>query len=121
MSDVASLIHHDYERPKNFNGATPGSYTAGIAPDVFSTLQPKSNNSIKPTIMTCLEHQPLEGHDQLDPQQHSQCRTMSIGQIIWVSLDRADLMFAAKLHSSRLQKPTAQDAKKCENKLLYVK
>ena len=43
----------------------------------------------------------------MDPQQHSQYRT-TVGQLIWVSLDRPDLMFAAKPRSSRLQGSAAQ-------------
>ena len=33
----------------------------------------------------------------------------TVGQLIWASLDRPDLMYCAKLHSSRLQGPTERD------------
>ena len=79
-----------------------------------------NNNNIKPTTATCLEQQPLEGRDKVDPQQHSQYRT-TVGELICASLDSQDLMFAAKLHSSRLQQPTAHDRESLKHTLRYIK
>ena len=55
--------------------------------------------NVKTVTTTCLEQQPLEDREKLDPQQHRMFRT-TVGQLIWASLDRSDLMYAAKLHSS---------------------
>ena len=53
-----------------------------------------NNNKVKPATTTCLEQQPLESRDKLDPQQHIQYRT-TVGRLICASLDRPDLVFAA--------------------------
>ena len=66
------------------------------------------------------KQQPLEDRDKLDPQQHCMFRT-TVGQLIWASLDRPDLMYAAKLHSSRLQGPTERDLCSLKHSLRYPK
>ena len=75
---------------------------------------------VKTVTTTCLEQQPLEDREKLDPQQHRMFRT-TVGQLIWASLDRPDLMYAAKLHSSRLQGPTERDLRSLKHTLRYVK
>ena len=69
---------------------------------------------------TCLEQQPLQEMEKLDPQQHKMFRT-TVGQLIWASLDRPDLMYCAKLHSSRLQGPTERDLRSLKHTLRYLK
>ena len=78
-----------------------------------------NNSNIKPTTKTRLEEQPLEGPDKLDLQQHSQERT-AVGHLIRASLDRPELMFAAKLHS-RLQGSTTQDCKSLKHTFRSIK
>ena len=50
---------------------------------------------VKMVTTTCPGQQPLQDQDKLDPQQHHLFRT-TVGQLIWASLDRPDLMYAAK-------------------------
>ena len=45
----------------------------------------------------------------------------TVGQLIWASLDRPDLMYCAKLHSSRLQGPTERDLRSLKHTLRYLK
>ena len=75
---------------------------------------------MKTVTTTCLEQQPLQEREKLDPQQHKMFRT-TVGQLIWASLDRPDLMYAAKLHSSRLQGPTERDLRSLKHTLRYIK
>ena len=74
----------------------------------------------KTVTTTCLEQNPLQDREKLDPQQHHMFRT-TVGQLIWASLDRPDLMCATKLHSSRLQGPTERDLRSLKHTLRYVK
>ena len=77
-------------------------------------------DNVKTVTTTCLEQQPLEEMEKLDPQQHKMFRT-TVGQLIWASLDRPDLMYCAKLHSSRLQGPTERDLRSLKHTLRYLK
>ena len=52
---------------------------------------------------------------------NTKCSGLALGQLIWASLDRPDLMCAAKLHSSRLQGPTERDLRSLKHTLRYVK
>ena len=76
--------------------------------------------NVKTVTTICLEQQPLEEIEKLDPQQHKMFRT-TVGQLIWASLDRPDLMYCAKLHSSRLQGPTERDLRSLKHTLRYLK
>ena len=58
--------------------------------------------------------------EKLDHQQHKMFRT-TVGQLIWASLDRPDLMYCAKLHSSRLQRPTERGLRSLKHTLRYLK
>ena len=73
---------------------------------------------VKTVTTTCLEQQPLQDREMLSPLQHSMFRT-TVGQLIWASLDRPDLMYAAKLHSSR--PPVERDPRNLKHTLRYVK
>ena len=76
--------------------------------------------NVKMVTTTCLEQQKLQDRQKLDPQQHHMYRT-TVGRLIWTSLDRPDLMYAARLHSSRLQGPTERDLRSLKHTLRYVK
>ena len=77
-------------------------------------------DNVKTVNTTCLEQPPLQEMEKLDPQQHKMFRT-TVGQLIWASLDRPDLMYCAKLHSSRLQGPTERDLRSLKHTLRYLK
>ena len=79
-----------------------------------------NGDNMKTVTTTCLEQQPLQEKEKLDPQQHKMFRT-TVGQLIWASPDRPDLMYCAKLHSSRLQGPTERDLRSLKHILRYVK
>ena len=74
--------------------------------------------NVKTITTTRLEQQPLEDREKLDPQQHRVFRT-TVGQLIWASLDRPDLMCATKLHSSRLQGPTERDLRSLKHTIFW--
>ena len=76
--------------------------------------------SVKTVATTCLEQKPLEDREKLDPQQHRMFRT-TVGQLMRAIQDRPDLMYAAKLHSSRLQAPTQRDLRSLKHTLRYLK
>ena len=65
--------------------------------------------NVKAITTTCLERHALEDREKLDPQQQHHMFRATAGQLIRASLDRPDLMYVAKLHSSRLQGPTERD------------
>ena len=77
-------------------------------------------DKVKTVTTTCLEQQPLQEREKLDPQQHKMFRT-TVGQLIWASLDRPDLMHATNLNSSRLQGPTERDLRSLKHTLRYIK
>ena len=85
-------------------------------------LRPYSlhGDNVKIVTTTCLEQQPLQEMEKLDPQQHKMFRT-TVGQLIWASLDRPNLMYCAKLHSSRLQGPTERDLRSLKHTSRYLK
>ena len=58
-------------------------------------------DKVKTVTTACLEQQPLQEKEKLDSQQNKMFRT-TVGQLIWASLDRPDLMYCAKLHSESL-------------------
>ena len=72
------------------------------------------------SLLPVWKQQPLQEKEKLDPQQHKMFRT-TVGQLIWASLDRPDLMYCAKLHSSRLQGPTERDLRSLKHTLRYIK
>ena len=75
--------------------------------------------NVKIVTTTCLEQQPLQEKEKLDPQQNKMFRT-TVGQLIWASLDRPDLMYCARLHSSRLEGPTERDLRSLKHTLRYL-
>ena len=77
-------------------------------------------DNVKRVTTACLEQQLLQEREKLDPQQRKMFRT-TVGQLIWASLDRPDRMYAAKLHSSRLQGPTERDLRSLKHTLRYIK
>ena len=77
-------------------------------------------DNVKTVTTTCLEQQPLQKMEKLDPQQHKMFMT-TVGQLIWASLNRPDLMYCAKLHSSKLQGPTERDLRSLKHTLRYLK
>ena len=79
-----------------------------------------NGKNVKTVTTTCLEQQPLQDREKLDPQQPRMYRT-TVGQVRWASLDRPDLMYATKLHSSRLQGPTERDLRSLNHMLRYDK
>ena len=76
-------------------------------------------DNVKTVTTTCLEQQSLQEKEKLEPQQHKMFRT-TVGQLIWASLDRPDLMYCAKLHSSRLQGPTERDLRSLKHTMHAV-
>eukprot|EP00971_Amphidinium_carterae_P177742 3525579-Amphidinium_carterae.3 len=56
----------------------------------------------------------------LDREQHSEYRT-AVGQLLWVSQLRADIVFALKELSRALQQPDIEDLKNLKQLLRYIK
>ena len=99
------------------------SISISLEPSYWDNMLRRYNlhgDNVKTVTTTCLEQQPLEEMEKLDPQQHKMFRT-TVGQLIWASLDRPDLMYCAKLHSSRLQGPTERDLRSLKHTLRYLK
>ena len=99
------------------------SISISLVPSYWdSMLRPYhlDGDNVMTVTTTCLEQQPLQEKEKLDPQQHKMFRT-TVGQLIWASLDRPDLMYCAKLHSSRLQGPTERDLRSLKHTLRYIK
>ena len=99
------------------------SISISLEPSYYENLLHPYNldgKNVKTVTTTRLEQQPLQEREKLEPQQHHMFRTTA-GQLIWASLDRPDLMYAAKLHSSRLQGPTERDLRSLKHTLRYIK
>ena len=78
------------------------------------------NDNGKIVTTTARAQQPLDNCTPLDAAAHHQFRA-TVGQLIWASLERPDLMCADKLHSSRVQHPTTSDAASLKHTLRYIK
>ena len=75
-------------------------------------------DNVKTVTTICLQQQALQEKEKLDPQQHKMFRT-TVGQLIWASLDRPDLMCCAKLIFETRR--TNRDLRSLKHTLRYIK
>ena len=87
-----------------------------------SILQPSSGECQAPQHHLCRStSHPAE--DRLSPAEHRQYR-QTVGQLIWASLIRSDLQYAAKTHTRHarhLQAPSSWDLRNLKHTLRYIK
>ena len=75
---------------------------------------------VKTVTTTCLEQQPLQEREKLDPQQHKMYRT-TVGQFDMGQPRQTRLDVRGKIHSSRLQGPTERDLRSLKHTLRHIK
>ena len=83
----------------------------------------RNNNNNKPVSTTAKLQQPLDNSAPLDAEAHHQLGA-TVGQLVWASLERPDLTYAAKPHSSKAQHPITSDAaslNSLKHMLRYIK
>ena len=100
-----------------------GSISIGLELSYYiNMLKPYNLHNInsKPVTTTAKLPEPLDNSAHLDAEAHHQFRA-TVGQLIWASLERPDLMCAAKLHSSHVQHPTTSDAASLKHTLRYIR